>query len=710
MSQLTVRSWQLAAALVLATTSLFAQVTDYREIKTPPLKTFNPPTAKRIQLDNGMVIFLMEDHELPLIRGSARIRGGARDIPAAKAGMMAIYAQAWRTGGTKDKTGDQLDEMLEARAARIETSSGEDSTTIRFDVLKNDLDFTFPLFLDLLKNPEFRQEKIDLAKTQSNTGISRRNDDPQGIIGREATKLGYGADSPYARQPEYATIASITRDDLLAFHKQHLHANNMIVGIVGDFDPKAMEKKLRDAFAKWPRGPQAAAAPAGGTPSKPGVYFIAKDDVTQSNIALVGMGTLTRKNPDYYAVQVLNEILDGGSFSGRLMNDIRTKRGLAYGVGGGLGAPWDHPGLLRFQMGTKSSSTLEAIDALKQEISDLRSTPFTADEMATAKDLILNAFIFSMDQPEKILSQQMALEFYGFPLDYFRNYPANIQKVTVEEVANAAKKYVHPEQLSVLVVGREKDFDKPLSSLGTVTPVDITIPEPGGAPKASSAPAASGEDARPLIEKVRTFVGGKDKIAAVKATHSVSTVNTKTPQGDMQIDIDATTVYPDRVHTTMKMPMGEVTMVMTPDAAFMMTPMGNQEMPASQRDNTRREVKLEMLSLLMNADQPGTTFTATGTEKVGDIQAKIVEVHTDAGNLKWWIDPATGRVLRKASTARTPAGPAEAVTEYSEWKSFGGLMLPTRFTTTRNGEPFSSGEVKMVEINPSVDMTMFEKK
>jgi len=149
---------------------------------------------------------------------------------------------------------------------------------------------------------------------------------------------------------------------------------------------------------------------------------------------------------------------------------------------------------------------------------------------------------------------------------------------------------------------------------------------------------------------------------------------------------------------------------MTPDAAFMLTPMGNQDMPGSQRDNMRREVKLEMLAVLMNADQPGTTFTVTGAEKVGDVQAKIVEVHTDAGNLKWWIDPATGRVLRKASTARTPAGPAEAVTDYSEWKSFGGLMLPTRFTTTRNGEPFSSGELKTIEINGNVDMTMFEKK
>lgn len=706
--KMTRRTLHLAALLLLALSAL-GQATDYREIKTPPLRNFNPPQAKRIQLDNGMVIFLMEDHELPLIRGSARIRGGGRDIPASKAGMMAIYASSWRTGGTKDKTGDQLDEMLESRAARVETSASDDSTTIRFDVLKNDLDFAFPIFLDLLHEPQFRQDKIDLAKNVANSSISRRNDDPQGIIGREASKLGYGADSPYARQPEYATIASITRDDLLAFHDKYVHPNNIIVGVVGDFDSKAMEQKLRAAFAKWPRGPQAPPPPAGGNPAKPGVYFIPKDDVTQANIAMVAPSGLTRKNPDFYAVTVLNEILDGGSFSGRLMNDIRTKRGLAYGVGGGVGAPWDHPGLVRVQMSTKSGTTVESINALKQEMSDLRTQPFTADEMATAKDLILNAFIFTMDSPEKILGQQMSLEFYGMPLDYFKNYPANIQKVTVQEVANAAQKYVHPEQLTLLVVGKDKEFDKPLSTLGTVTPIDITIPEPGGA-KAQSGPAVSNDEGRALIEKVRNFVGGKEKIAAVKATRAVSTINTKTPQGDMTLDIDSTTLYPDRVHTVMHTPMGEMTMVMTPDAAFMVSPMGSQDMPTAQRDNQRRDMRNETLSILMNADQPGYTFSAIGSEKVGDVDAKIVEIHTDAGTLKWWIDPATGRLLRKAATVRTPAGPAEAVTDYTEWKTFGGLNLPTRFTSTRNGEAFGNGEVKTIEVNPVIDPALFQKK
>ena len=194
------------AAALLAGGSALAQVKDYRDIKTPALRAFNVVQPKRIALPNGMVIFLQEDHELPLIRGTAQIRGGSRDVPAAKAGLVSLYSQAWRTGGTASRTGDQLDELLESRAARLETSGGEDSTSVSLNVLKGDFDTVFPLFVDLLRNPAFRQEKIDLARTQVNTAISRRNDDPGAIVRREATRLGYGPDSPYAIQAEYATV------------------------------------------------------------------------------------------------------------------------------------------------------------------------------------------------------------------------------------------------------------------------------------------------------------------------------------------------------------------------------------------------------------------------------------------------------------------------------------------------------------------------
>ena len=701
-----VRNFTLACASLMLISSAFGQATSVNDIKAPALRAFSMPQPKRIQLSNGMVIFLQEDHELPLVRGSALIRGGSRDVPAAKAGLLNIYTQAWRTGGTTSKSGDELDQFLESRAARVETGGGVPSTTVSMDVLKNDFDTVFPIWLDVLRNPAFRQDKIDLAKTQANTGISRRNDEAGGIATREATKLGYGASSPYALQAEYATIGSITRDDLVAFHKQFVHPNNIIVSFIGDFDSAKLEKKLKDTFSTWARGPQAPKAPAGVTPAKPGTYFIAKEDVTQANIAFVHPGT-TRDNPDYYALQVLNEVFSGG-FSGRLMQSLRSQRGLTYGVGGTVGANWDYPGLFRASMATKSGTTLESIDALRGEITKLTTAPVTPAELALAKESILNAFVFTRDTRGKALDQQVQLEFYGFPADYFVKYPAQIEKVTAADVERVAKTYVHPDQLALLVVGNEKDFEKPLSTLGSITPIDITIPEPGGSAQSKAAPAAGNADGLALANKVAEFVGGKAKIDSIQSLRRVGTMKAVTPQGEMEIETNALTRYPASQKTVMTTPMGPMTRVVSPEAAFMITPMGTQDIPSSQRESIANDLKSELISILKNIGNPKYVFTAGPAEKIGGVDARLLEINADGAIVKWYVDPATGKIVRGISRAGGPM-PGDAVTEYVEWKSFDGLTLPVAVTITRNGERAGEMHVTNVELNPTIEPDAFTK-
>jgi zinc protease len=460
-----------------------AQVADWKQIHFPPLNAFSPQEPHRVELSNGMVIFLQEDHELPLIRGTARIHGGSREEPAAKVGLVSIYGEVWRTGGTKNHTGDELDDYLEALAARVETGGGIDSTLISWDCLKDNFDEVFKVFVEFLQEPEFRNDKIPLAKNQLDTGIARRNDEPGGIASREATKIGYGAESPYAREPEYSTVAAATREDLLNWHHTYVHPNNIILGVVGDFDSKVMEEKLRATFESWPKG-------AGATPPqlsfhgpKPGMYFVHKDDVNQSNIRMIELGT-RRDNPDYYAITVFNEIF-GGSFSSRLMEDVRTKKGLAYHVGGGIGTAFDHSGLFQISMGTKSGTTGAAIDALYEEIDGLKTKPVTEEELKRAKDSILNSFVFQFDSKAKVLAERMNYEFYGYPADFLERYRAGIEKVTLEDVQRVAQKYVHKDRLAVLVVGKAADFDKPLTTFGPVADIDISIPPPPSAAKAA---------------------------------------------------------------------------------------------------------------------------------------------------------------------------------------------------------------------------------
>jgi zinc protease len=450
----------------------------WMKIPVPPLHPFQPEQPTRIELKNGLVILLEPDHELPFIDGTISIRGGSRDVPAAKTGLIDLYGDAWRTSGTATQNGDQLDDLLESKAAKVETGGDVDSTSVSWSCLTKDEDQVFGIAVDLLEHPAFNEQKLTLAKQQAMAGIVRRNDDAAGIAEREAGMLVYGKDSPYARQPEIATVMAVTLDDLKTWHAKTVFPNNMIVAVEGDFDPAAMEKSLRAAFEELPRGADWP-KPSGDFPGpKPGVYSINKTDVNQSNVWIVGLGT-ERRNPDYYALAVMNEIFSGG-FGSRLFQDVRTKQGLAYSVFGGYGASYDHPGMFYTAASTKSESTVQATKAMLQEIHDLKTRPFTDAELASAKDQLLNSFIFRYDTKEKVLAEATELEFYGYPADFLTKYRAAIEAVTLADLERVANKYIDPSKLAVLVVGNESQYGTPLTdlNLGSVTPIDITIPMP----------------------------------------------------------------------------------------------------------------------------------------------------------------------------------------------------------------------------------------
>ncbi len=452
----------------------------WESIPVPPLNAFHPARPKRIELTNGVVILLEEDHELPFVSGSIEMRGGSRDVPADKVGLIGLYGEAWRTSGTAKNPGDALDDLLESKAAKIETGGDIDSTALSWSCLKQDEDQVYALAIDLLEHPVFSKDKLALAQQQAIAGIVRRNDDVEGIAGREAQMLVYGAKSPYAREPEIATVSAITVDDLTAWHRKTVSPNNMIITVEGDFEAAAMETKLRDTFgsmaaaAPWPK-------PTGAFPGPtPGVYLVDKPDVNQTSIWIVGIGT-ERSNPDYYALQVMNEIFSGG-FGSRLFQDVRTKMGLAYSVGGGYGASYDHPGSFHVVASTKSTTTIEATKEMLKDIGELRTQPFTEDELRSAKDQLLNSFIFKYDTREKVLAAAAQLEFYHYPADLLEQSRAGIERVTIDDLQRVARKYIMPEKLAVLVVGNQAQFGHPLSELGLgpAHPVDVTIPMPAG--------------------------------------------------------------------------------------------------------------------------------------------------------------------------------------------------------------------------------------
>ncbi len=179
------------------------------------------PEPTEVTLSNGMRVFLLEDHELPLVNGSATIRTGNLFDPPGKIGVGDLTAAVMRSGGTSAKTGDQLDVELEDIAASVESSMGETSAGVSFNALKETADTALQIFKDVLSDPGFRQDKLDLALSQARSGISRRNDDADAIPDRELMRILYGRDTPYGWQVEYADLDRIHRDDLLAFYRRY---------------------------------------------------------------------------------------------------------------------------------------------------------------------------------------------------------------------------------------------------------------------------------------------------------------------------------------------------------------------------------------------------------------------------------------------------------------------------------------------------------
>lgn len=450
------------------------QPSPWTKIPVPPLHAFHPTEPTRIELPNGIQIFLQEDRELPFIDGFIRIRGGSRDVPAGKVGLVSLYGGAWRTSGTPTYPGDKLDDLLALKAAHIETAGGQAATSLSFSGFAADFDQLLGISLDLLQHPQFQQAKLDLAKRGMISGILRRNDDAAEIAEREAVEIAYGKTNPYGREAELATVRAVTLADLQAWHDKTVNGSNLIVGVIGDFDAKAMEAKLRAAFSPIPKGTPLVWPGAEFHEPTPGVYFASKGDVNQSTVYMVGLGT-REDNPDYYALSVMNEIFSGG-FGSRVFQKVRTKLGLAYDVGGSFGAAYDHPGLFAVSLGTKSVSTVPAAQATLDEIRRLRTDPPTDAELRAAKDELLNGFIFRYDTPEKVLNEQVTLAVYGYPADFLDRYRAGVERVTAADISRVAQKYIQPDNLAIVVVGNGPTIQPPLSGLGPVKTLDLTIP------------------------------------------------------------------------------------------------------------------------------------------------------------------------------------------------------------------------------------------
>ena len=460
--------------LIILSTTVFAQKGPKDTFKFPKLNPIKMPKVKETILENGMRLFLVEDHNYPKINITARVYTGAIYEPADKVGLASITGTVLRTGGTKTITGDEIDKELETIAASIETNISRVFGDVSASMLSEDVNKCISLMADILMNPAFREDKIELAKVQIKTSISRRNDEVWQITSREFRKLIFGSDHSYARHSEYATVDAVSREDVMNFYKTYYHPNNMMVAVWGDFKTSDMIKKLENAFRNWKKQPvELPPKPEVNYKFKYTVNYIDKPDVNQGNIMLGHIGG-KMDNPDYPALTVMNYIL---SFE-RIYKKIRSDEGLALFVSGSYGSNYSYPGMFTARAQTKSKSTVYAVELMLKELKRITEEEVTDEELKKSKDGYLNRFVFNFDSKAKIINRMLTYTYFDYPLDFTDILKEKVEQVTKADVLRVAKKYLHPDKVQILVVGNQKDFDKPLSSLGDVNVIDIKIPTP----------------------------------------------------------------------------------------------------------------------------------------------------------------------------------------------------------------------------------------
>lgn len=447
---------------------------DPRQMKFKPVE-FTPPDSERVVLENGMIVYLLEDHELPLINLSATMRTGGWLDQTDKVGLASLTGSVMRTGGGGGFSSEQVDEELEQVAASLTIAIGRQSGTASLDVLAKDFKKGLAILAGLVRRPAFEPARLELAKLQAIEGIRRRQDNPSSVAGREFVKVLYGADHPTARESTIDSITRITRDDLVAFHQRTIHPNGIILGVTGDFDKAAMLASLREAFGDWEKGavPELAIADApeaaGGLRT---VRFINKE--TSQTHLRVGQLSIKENDPDYVALAIANDILGGSSFRSRLFNDVRTKRGLAYSVGSRLNAGVHDQGVWLMRAETKLPSTHEVIERFVSNVERMRTEPVTDGELEEAKEAYVNSFVFSFASPSAIVNRLVELEYDGLPKDFLQQLRERVVKLTKEEILAAAKKHWHPDRLTIVAVGLGETLPKVLSSFGDAKEIKLS--------------------------------------------------------------------------------------------------------------------------------------------------------------------------------------------------------------------------------------------
>lgn len=453
----------VAVALVLP----LAAQKDPKTLKYANLE-FKPLKPAFVNIGKNFDFYYKEDHAAPTISMAIIIRAGNLLEPADKTGLVQFVYQLLATGGTATRTPEQVEEQLDYLGSSIYAYAGTEYGQIQLFSLAKNFDKTWDILTDLLLHPRFAPERLDLEKKKELESILRRWDYPTSVGFTLFQDLVYGKDYPETARTTRKGVESITDKDLRAFYDEHIRNRAIIFAATGDFAGTKMAEQIKASFADWKaQPPEKLNVPKAKLAAKPGIYLIDKPDMNQAVVVMGHLG-INRLDPDIAEVSILNTIYGSGAFNSRLWREVRSNRGLAYAASGFVGSGRDLGLFYSFCM-TKNQSAGEAIGVIRDVITDMSTNPVKSEELETAKKAEINSFVFRFENPQSLLLRTITQRMYGLPLDYNETYLAKIRRVDAAKVLAMGKRFMHPDELLIMVVGKKTELLDQLKKLGQVT-------------------------------------------------------------------------------------------------------------------------------------------------------------------------------------------------------------------------------------------------
>ena len=411
---------------------------------------------KRMTLSNGAVLMVSEQHLLPMVTIGIAFDAGSRRDPKGKEGLAELTADSL-TQGTKDLTETEFNQKVDFMGSEVAVGAERDNAEASLTSLKKYEDQTLHLLAQVLTNPGLRPADIERKRAEIVAAINAQEESPQYVAEVAFGKTLFGPDSPYGHPTEgfKDTAAKLTPDDVISFYHQFYKMGGAVIAVAGDVTADEIKAKLEHEFASLQGTVPAQPAPPAPTVA-PGLHPVLIDQNVAQATAVIGFGGVERSNPDYYKLQVMNHILGGGGLTSRLMREVRTKKGLVYGVGSGFEAG-KFPGSFRAVLQTKNKSANEAIAETLHQIRLMQEAPVTDDEMSQTKKYLVGSFPLKFDTLGKIDSFMLQVQLYGLGLDYPDRYPKLIDDVTKDDVLAGAKKYLHPDAAILVVVANQQE-------------------------------------------------------------------------------------------------------------------------------------------------------------------------------------------------------------------------------------------------------------